>query len=85
MKKHQRQVVLGLLVNEQCRLTKEKRHELRQNLYYAKKYGVEDFLRHSEKNAHHLTGYVNYAVSMSNEPFLKELQSLLKNYMEANI
>ena len=82
MRKHQQQVVLGLLVNQQCRLTKEKRHELRQTLYYAQKYGVADYLRHTAQEIQSLMGYVDYAVSMSGEPFIKELQDLLRKYVE---
>ncbi|MGN1115222.1 MAG: reverse transcriptase family protein [Candidatus Ornithomonoglobus sp.] len=74
---YQRQVVLGVLVNQRCRLTKEKRHELRQLLYYTKKYGVESCLKYSGYNIQSLKGYLNYALSIDNEPFIKELQEIL--------
>lgn len=74
---YQRQVVLGVLVNQRCRLTKEKRHELRQLLYYAEKYGVESCLRYSGHDLQSLKGYLNYALSIDDEPFIKELHQLL--------
>lgn len=77
MKSYQRQVVLGLSVNQCCRLTKEKRHEPRQTLYYIRKYGLNDFLTHTGCDLDSLKGYVNYAAHVSNEPDLCELQKLL--------
>ena len=80
MRKHQRQVILGVVVNERCRLTKEKRRMLRQMLYYAKKYGVEDSLACTDYDIDKLLGYVNYAAYISNEPFVNELHTLLLEY-----
>lgn len=78
MYSYQRQVVLGVLVNQRRRLTKEKRHELRQELYYIKKYGIEDYLRFTGKNLCQMKGYVSYALGISDESFIKELHEVLR-------
>lgn len=78
MRNYQRQVVLGVLVNQNCRLTKEKRHELRQELYYIKKYGIDDYNRFTGKILEQLRGYVNYALEISRETFIEELYELLR-------
>lgn len=78
MRNYQRQVVLGVLVNQNCRLTKEKRHELRQELYYIKKYGIDDYNRFTGKTLEQLRGYVNYALEISRETFIEELYELLR-------
>lgn len=85
MKKHQRQIVLGVLVNDKCRLTKEKRRELRQILYYAKKYGAEDCLACAGYDDESLIGYINYAIDINDEPCLTELKNLLVDYRRKNI
>lgn len=79
MHDYQRQVVLGVLVNHNCRLTKEKRRELRQALYYIKKYGADDYFRFTGKEITRLKGYVSYAIGINDEPFLMELWNLLDN------
>lgn len=78
MHSYQRQVLLGVLVNQRCRLTKEKRHELRQELYYIKKYGIEDYLGFTGKNLNQMKGYVSYALGISDESFIKELHEILR-------
>lgn len=80
MKKHQRQIVLGVLVNDKCRLTKEKRRQMRQILHYIKKYGVKDCLEYTGHSLESLIGYVNYAVDVNDEPIITELKTLLKKY-----
>lgn len=78
MHDYQRQVVLGVLVNQTCRLTKDKRQELRQMLYYIKKYGKQDYIRFTGHNLEQIKGYVSYALGISKEPFIQELHELLK-------
>lgn len=79
MHDYQRQVVLGVLVNQNCRLTKLKRHELRQALYYINKYGVDDYFHFTGTEPERLKGYVSYAIGINDEPFLMELWYLLNN------
>lgn len=78
MRNYQRQVVLGVLVNQKCRLTKKKRNELRQELHYIKKYGIEDYIIFTGKNLNQLKGYVSYALGINDEPFIRELYEALK-------
>lgn len=77
MHQHQRQIVLGVLVNHHCRLTKEKRRMLRQSLYYMNKFGLDDFLGRTGWELNSLRGYVSYASYISGEPFLRELEEVI--------
>lgn len=80
MPAHKRQTALGLLLNDHCRLTKEKRAELRQLCYYIKKFGAEDALARSGKTTASLRGYICFAQQFCNEPCLNELSMLLDDY-----
>lgn len=80
MPMHKRQTALGLLLNDRCRLTKEKRSELRQLCYYIKKFGAKDALNHSGTTAASLRGYICFAEQFCNEPCLNELRILLDDY-----
>lgn len=80
MPMHKRQTALGLLLNGRCRLTKEKRSELRQLCYYIKKFGAKDALNHSGTTAASLRGYICFAEQFCNEPCLNELRILLDDY-----
>ncbi len=77
MRKHQRQVVLGVLVNQNCRLTKKKRSELRQTLYFIKKFGYDSYFSYTGKTLQQLRGYINYAIDINREPDLLRLWDLL--------
>ncbi len=64
MKKGQRQVVTGITVNDKIQVPKLVRKELRQSIYYIRKYGLKDHLRkiNCQKNNYlqHLLGVANY-------------------------
>jgi len=77
---YQRQVVLGVQVNNECRLTKEKRKELRQILHYMKKYGVESCIRQKGMSLQQFKGYLNYAQSINDEKVINELNDCIKEY-----
>lgn len=80
MPEHKRQTALGLLLNDRCRLTKEKRSELRQLCYYMKKFGAKDALDRSGTTAASLRGYICFAEQFCKEPCLNELRILLDDY-----
>lgn len=80
MKRNQRQIVLGLLVNDRCRLTKQKRSELRRILYQIEKYG---FGGYSDEYIRQLLGYTSYALGVEPEDdTVKRLRCIL--YSEQN-
>lgn len=76
---YQRQVVLGVQVNNECRLTKEKRKELRQMLYYMKKYGVESCMHRMDIDMQQLKGYLNYARSIKDEAVINDIYKMIEN------
>lgn len=49
LKRHNRQTVTGIVVNESANVVREYRRQLRTEIYYCKKYGVEAHLKHTEK------------------------------------
>lgn len=55
----QRQIVTGVLVNKKLQLTKEKRRELRQILYFINKYGLDS---HIEKTGMNKRNYLDYLI-----------------------
>ncbi|WP_171941224.1 reverse transcriptase family protein [Herbaspirillum rubrisubalbicans] len=67
MKKHERQIVTGVVVNEKLNATRELRRGLRQSAYYIQKYGLENHInRIDEKRGNyllHLIGQATLGVS----------------------
>lgn len=86
--KHQRQEVTGLTVNgDKVHVSKNFKKRLRQEIYYCKKYGVQDHLNH--KNDHHsfykehLYGqayFVNMVEPSLGQKFLRLLDSISWEY-----
>lgn len=78
MTPNMRQEIAGIIVNKKIQSPKEKRKEVRQILYYIKKYGLEDHLikiNCSRSNyLKHLLGVVNYYL------FLNPLDNELNEY-----
>jgi RNA-directed DNA polymerase len=54
-KKHQRQLVTGIVVNEKMQAPRDMRRKLRQSVYYIEKYGLDSHLeKTSNKRANHI-------------------------------
>lgn len=51
MRRHNRQLVTGITVNEKIQVTRPIRRQLRQEIYFIKKYGIKEHLRTIEKSA----------------------------------
>ncbi|WP_342045934.1 retron St85 family RNA-directed DNA polymerase [Bacillus sp. OTU530] len=66
---HQRQEVTGIIVNEKIQVSREMRRELRKNIYYIKKYGLDSHLmtvkREKYEYLKHLLGTANYIYSIN--------------------
>lgn len=79
MKRHQRQVVTGTVVNEKVQISKKDRREIRQACHYIKTFNLKDHLRRigeTRRNyLHHLMGRVNFGLQMN--PKDKELQGYM--------
>lgn len=62
----QQQEVTGIVVNEKLQLSKKKRKEIRQSVYYIKKYGLEDHLKQIGENRQnyiaHIIGLIEFGV-----------------------
>jgi RNA-directed DNA polymerase len=85
MSSAERQIVTGIVVNEKMQVPKEKRNAIRQEIYYVKKFGLNDHLEHkgNSKNNYipHLLGRVNFVlhINPNDDEFIeyrKFLQSL---------
>lgn len=74
-------MVTGIIVNEKIQISRKKRNELRQIMYYIEKYGIDSFLKRKEiKNKvyylSHLKGVLEYAY------FINKNDKKLFNYIE---
>lgn len=80
MKPNSRQTVTGIVVNEKPQVVFHKRNKLRQDVYYIKKFGLADHIKHRKiKQANyleHLLGQVNFILQIN--PTDSEFQSYMK-------
>lgn len=80
MKKHQRQIVTGVVVNEKLQAPRDLRHELRKIIYFIEKYGLDNhilFIRDEKANyLKHLLGKANYFLHIN--PKDQEIQNHVK-------
>lgn len=83
MRKHRKQVINGLIVNQKINVEKTYRKKIRQEIYYIKKYGLAS---HMEKNKihkscypEHLLGKLNFVMSIrkNDNALIKDKQFLL--------
>ena len=78
-KKCQRQEVTGIVVNEKMQLPKPVRKQIRQEMYYVRKYGLESHMQYcgisKENYLQHLKGRIQYGLFIN--PYDYELQDYL--------
>lgn len=72
-----RQEVTGIVVNSHMQISKNKRKDIRQSIYYIKKYGLESHLQHIHEfrsnYLNHLLGEINFGLFVNpNDQELKE-------------
>lgn len=74
-----RQEVTGIVVNSHMQISKEKRKQIRQQIYYIRKYGLESHLERIEENRanylNHLLGQINFALFVN--PRTKKWKNIL--------
>lgn len=79
-KQGQQQEVTGIVVNYKPQLAKHVRKDIRKNVYYIKKYGLQSHLKYiQEERSHyleHLFGVINYALFIN--PADKEMRQYKK-------
>lgn len=83
-----RQEVTGIIVNSHMQLSKEKRKQIRQQIYYIRKYGLESHLEHIEENRanylNHLLGQINFALFVNpKDEEMKEYFDIVKNIIKS--
>lgn len=65
-KSNARQEVTGIIVNTHMQISKEKRKQIRQQVYYINKFGLESHLEHIRESRanylNHLIGQINFAL-----------------------
>jgi RNA-directed DNA polymerase len=88
MERHQCQEVTGIVVNEKLQAPKTTRKELRQKMYYIKKYGIESHIQFSHitqaNYVKHLLGIANFIVFVNpKDDEVKEYISHLHEILEA--
>lgn len=89
-KSNTRQEVTGIVVNSHMQISKQKRKQIRQQVYYIKKYGIESHLEHiNENRAHyinHLLGQINFALFVNpKDKEMKEYFDIIKTVMKNQI
>lgn len=82
MKQHNRQLVTGIVVNQNQKVLKEYRHKIRQEIYYINKYGVEEHLKYTKQDQDikrylkSLKGKINYCLFIDSHDL--KMQSYLR-------
>lgn len=88
--KNARQEVTGIVVNEQLQIPKQDRREIRQQLYYIKKFGLASHLEHIKESREnyilHLLGRVSFGlfVNPQDESLQKDKLCLQQLYQRKN-
>lgn len=82
-----RQEVTGIVVNKYMQVSKQKRKEIRQQVYYIKKFGIESHLEHINETRsnylNHLLGQINFALFVNpKDKEMKEYFDTIKVIMK---
>lgn len=83
MKPNERQIITGVVVNNKTQVVFQQRNNIRQDLYYIKKYGLESHMERKKikkKNyIQHLLGKVNFILQINpkDEEFIKYKAELI--------
>lgn len=69
MKQNERQIISGLIVNSKVQVPKTQRNKLRNEMYYIKKFGIENHIEKiyltKQNYLIHLIGKINYILTMN--------------------
>lgn len=83
-RRNARQEVTGIVVNDKMQVSKNKRREIRKQVYFIKTFGLESHLEHIHETRanylNHLLGQINFALFVN--PNDKELQAYFKDIVE---
>lgn len=84
LRPYHRQVVTGIILNEKISAGTKRKKEVRKQIYYIKKYGLESHIKHEkidkQNYLYHLAGLVNWVLFLEkkNKEFLKYKQYMLE-------
>ena len=86
-KSNARQEVTGIIVNTHMQISKKKRKQIRQQVYYIKKFGLESHLEHIRENRanylNHLLGQINFALFVNRkDEEMKEYFDIIKTIIQ---
>ena len=86
-KSNARQEVTGIIVNTHMQISKKKRKQIRQQVYYIKKFGLESHLEHIRENRanylNHLLGQINFALFVNpKDEEMKEYFDIIKTIIQ---
>jgi retron-type reverse transcriptase len=90
MGRSDRQIVTGLVVNKIIQTPKYKRNDIRKEMYYIRKFGLDDHIMWTQNNranfAKHLLGKIEYAlfINPKDEEMLKYKKYLFETYVKHN-
>ncbi len=84
LRKHQKQYVTGIIVNEKLSIDSKIKRKIRQDIYYIKKYGLNSHMSHcnieKENYLNHILGIINWVlfVEPKNEEFIQYKKDIVK-------
>ena len=84
-KQGQQQKVTGIIVNEKIQVPLSLRRDIRKNMYYIEKYGLDSHLKHIHENRQnylqHLLGQIEFALFINPKDLkMKRYKDYLSNY-----
>ena len=83
-KQGQQQEVTGIIVNYKAQISKKNRKEIRKNMYYIQKYGLQEHLKYLKEGRNnyleHLLGQINYGLFINSTDY--ELQKYKEELMK---
>lgn len=69
MRPNQPQLISGIIVNKKAQLPKKERNSLRNDMYYVKKFGLKNHMKHTNQTKSnylkHLLGRINYVLQIN--------------------
>lgn len=85
-----RQEVTGIVVNSHMQVAKEKRKQIRQQVYYIKKFGIDSHLEYINENRanylNHLLGQINFAIFVNpKDTEMREYFDVIRNVLQNQI
>lgn len=86
LKKHQRQMVTGIVVNEKMQVSRSKRKKIRTQMHYIEKFGLENHLKTTGENrsnyVKHLHGLIQYCLFINpKDKDMRGYLEVIKQYM----